>query len=786
MATRRLATWSHNLRYSDLPEDVTRAAIRSFYNWVGCTIAGSQHEATTIAHQTLSPFFGPPTASLLGYQGSSRLDAQHAALINGIASHVHDYDDTHLDTIIHPTGPVASALLAVAEWRGGISGKQFITALVAGIEAECKAGLAVWPEHYDVGWHITSTVGSIGAAVAVSKILGLSPTKTTHAIGLAATQVTGLREMFGSHCKSFHVGRAAQNGLVAAVMAEGGYTSSQGALEAKRGWAAVVGANKPNALRTLDRWLSTENEDGLARDNTGRWEILRNSFKPFPCGIVIHPVIDACTQIHAELTREGHTPAEIESVTAQVHPLVLELTGKKTPKDGLEAKFSVYHSGACGLLLGRVTPLEYEDNVVLDPAVIAIRDRITANIDTSIAADASKVTVSLQNGEVLTKYVDHAVGSRSNPLSDVKLQEKFIDGCKSVSIRDAEAPLLRSTQLRSAVRFLAISYSTINSNSIRLSFDGMISAAFCTSVRHSSIYNASIAVWDPYSSSIQRIISIPGITHSLDKRLSGTIIDPTNNVLSAVVEAASFFVSAGNDVSGDNFVVKVDLNTFDTKKINLTAVTKGQYGAFLDIDNGLSGDLYVNGAYPSSLLHIDCEDRVSSFYVREPTTPPRSFGFGGVVRVDDTLIVSDNTNHQLAKFTIRGGHHSPVVIPQTNYHNFSGGSSLSLPHRYGGKVMLMAEDVIAKNTCGVSVFSSRDSWKTANFLGFIESIDRKLEPASAISQTSAHELGDRIYSSVLFYDNKVNPTMAGNRTDFTLRDITDSVDSLLRANGFDI
>nr|RBQ94404.1 hypothetical protein FVER53263_21124 [Fusarium verticillioides] len=287
----------------------------------------------------------------------------------------------------------------------------------------------------------------------------------------------------------------------------------------------------------------------------------------------------------------------------------------------------------------------------------------------------------------------------------------------------------------------------------------------------SSIYNASIAVWDPYSSSLERIISIPGITHSLDKRLSGTIIDPTNNVLSAVVEAASFFTSAGND----------------TKKINLTAVTKGQYGAFLDIDNGLDGDLYVNGAYPSSILHVDCEDKVSPFYVREPTTPPRSFGFGGVVRVGHDLIVSDNTNHELVKFAIHSGHHSPVVIPQTNYHNFSGGSSLSLPVRYGGKVMLMAEDVIDKNTSGVSVFSSKDSWKTAKFVGFIESIDRKLYPASvALSQTSAHELGERIFSSVLFYDNKVNPTMGGNRTDFALRDITDSVDSLLKANGFHI
>ncbi|KAM0083654.1 hypothetical protein ACKRZS_004106 [Fusarium odoratissimum] len=329
----------------------------------------------------------------------------------------------------------------------------------------------------------------------------------------------------------------------------------------------------------------------------------------------------------------------------------------------------------------------------------------------------------------------------------------------------------------------------MNSNSIHLSIGGMINVAFCTS--GISIYNASIVVWDPYSSSIQRVISIPGISHSgleaSDKRLSGTIIDPTNNILSAVVQADEFFLSGGNDVSGDNFIVKVDLNTFAIKKINLTATTKGQYGAFIDLDNGPSGDLYVNGGYPSSILRIDCEDRASPFYVREPITAPRPYGFGGVVRVGDNLIVSDNTNHQLVKFTIHSGHGSPVVIPQTNYRNFSGGASLSLPHRYGGKVLLMAEDVIAKNTTGVSVFSSKDGWKTAKFLGFIESIERKLEPASAaISQTSAHELGDRIYSSVLFYDNKINPTMAGNRTDFALRDITDSVDSLLKANGFNM
>lgn len=152
MATANVANWAVNLEYSDLPAEVVQAAVRSFYNWVGCTVGGSRHPAASIAYTSLSPFFGNPTSSLLGHQGKLKIDAQHAALLNGIASHVHDYDDTHLDTIIHPTGPVASAILAYAEWNENVTGKDFILALVAGIEVECKIGLAVWSRHYDIGW----------------------------------------------------------------------------------------------------------------------------------------------------------------------------------------------------------------------------------------------------------------------------------------------------------------------------------------------------------------------------------------------------------------------------------------------------------------------------------------------------------------------------------------------------------------------------------------------------------------------------------------------------------
>ncbi|KAJ5360723.1 hypothetical protein N7517_009914 [Penicillium concentricum] len=419
MATQTLAAWTVSLSYSDLPEEVIHAAVRSFYNIAGCIVGGSRHTATITARNALSPFSGPPTSHLLGTNTST--DAMHAALFNGIASHVHDYDDTHLDTIIHPTGPVACALLAIIPTLSRpVSGPEFITALVAGIEAECKIGLAVWPAHYDVGWHITSTTGSIGAAVAVAKLFALEVGQVAYAIGLAATQVTGLREMFGSHAKSFHPGRAAQNGLIAALLAREGFTSSVEALEAKRGWASVV-CSGGNRL-----------EEEIAGLGSGRWEIVRNAFKPFPCGIVVHPVIDGCVWLHGELERVGVDVADVEEVVADVHPLVLELTGKTAPRDGLEAKFSVYHGGAVGLLLGKAAPAQYEDDVVLDKRVVALRARFIAVADECLRADECHLVVKVRGGASLEKHVDYAVGSLERPMTNEQLTAKFVDQCVGI------------------------------------------------------------------------------------------------------------------------------------------------------------------------------------------------------------------------------------------------------------------------------------------------------------------------------------------------------------------
>lgn len=264
--------------------------------------------------------------------------------------------------------------------------------------------------------HITSTTGSIGAAVAVSKLLSLSTEQTAHAIGIAATQVTGLREMFGSDTKSFHVGRAAQNGLLAAMLAAEGFTSSSQALEAKRGWVSVVGQGI-NKLHEQTASLGKV------------WEIEQNSFKPFPCGIVVHPIIDGCIQLHMDLKTKGSVDTKhIKAVRCRVHPLVLELTGKKTPQDGLQAKFSVYHGGAIGLVLGKAGPAQYADEVVTSEEIVSVRDRISAVADKTLGADEAEIVVEFEDGhEALTKHVKHAIGSLEVPMTDEQLQEKFLD-----------------------------------------------------------------------------------------------------------------------------------------------------------------------------------------------------------------------------------------------------------------------------------------------------------------------------------------------------------------------
>ena len=403
--TRLLARFVVASKWSDVPEIARKEAARSIVNWVGCALGGARHETVECALSALSELSGPRAATVLGRK--ERLDVLLASLLNGISSHVLDFDDTHLETIIHPAGPVAPVLLALAE-RQTMSGADFLHAFILGVEVECRIGMAVYPWHYDQGYHITGSAGVFGAAAAAGKILGLDETQMTWALGIAATQSAGLREMFGTMCKAFHPGRAAQNGLTAALLAAKNFTSSEQSLEAPRGFAHV---------------LSEERDfSKLTRGLGETYEVTRNTYKPFPCGIVIHPAIDACIQLRNENSLRA---SDIARVELRVHPLVLELTGKKTPMRGLEGKFSVYHSAAVALLRGVVGQREYSDEAVRDPEVVALRDRVTATVDPGVREEEVFARVVLASGRVLEKHVEHVVGSLANPLSNADLETKF-------------------------------------------------------------------------------------------------------------------------------------------------------------------------------------------------------------------------------------------------------------------------------------------------------------------------------------------------------------------------
>jgi 2-methylcitrate dehydratase PrpD len=345
-----------------------------------------------------------PQSSILGRV--DKVDMASAALVNGIASHTFDFDDTHLKTVIHPAGPVASALLALAEVNGA-SGRDVIDALVLGVDVECRIGNCIYPDHYDRGWHITGSTGTLGAAAACARLMKLDERRAAMALGIAASQPIGMREQFGTMTKPFHPGGAARAGLTSALLAANGFTASARAIEAPRGYAQVVS--------TKCDWSEITSELGT------RFEISFNTYKPFACGIVIHPIIDAAIQLRGQ----GVRAADVERVELRVHPLVLELTGKKEPQDGLQGKFSFYHGFAAGLIFGQAGEGEYDDDVVRREDVVALRSKVAATVDAAIPEDAADVTATLRDGRSVHVRVDHAIGSLERPLSDAQLEAKF-------------------------------------------------------------------------------------------------------------------------------------------------------------------------------------------------------------------------------------------------------------------------------------------------------------------------------------------------------------------------
>jgi 2-methylcitrate dehydratase PrpD len=422
LETQTLASYIVTSRIESVPDDVRHEARRAIVNYVGCALGGSADTAVDRAIQALGPYSGKPTASILGR--SERMDPLHASLMNGISSHVYDYDDTTPKNYIHPTSPVASALFAYAS-ANPVSGRDFMEAFILGFEAESRIGNAVYPAHYDVGWHITGTAGVFGAAAAIGKLLDLQGHEMIWAIGLAATQAAGLREMFGSMAKALHPGRAAQNGYAAALLAQAGFTAGEHGLEGPRGFAAVQAAKYD-----LSKITARLGED---------FDLRANTYKPFPCGIVNHPTIDGCIQIHDE---HGLAPDQITAVRLRVAPLVMDLCNQQGITKGLQGKFSVYHGAAIGLVRGKAGIQEYTDEAVNDPQIKRVRELVSAVGDPSITEDQARIEVELASGVKLTRFVEQSLGNIHRPMTDKQLEAKF---------RDQAVAALPTTQVEKAI-----------------------------------------------------------------------------------------------------------------------------------------------------------------------------------------------------------------------------------------------------------------------------------------------------------------------------------------------
>lgn len=385
-------------------------ARRSILNFFATALGSARDPVVTAAMRTLAPFSGAATSTVIGH--SEPMDALCASFLNAISANLLDFDDTHLETIIHPAAPVAAAVFALAETRQ-LSGREVLTAFILGVDVECRIGNSVSPRHYARGWHITSTCGIFGAAAACAKLLGLPAEGIANAIGVAASQSAGNVENLPSAAKNVSVGNSARNGLFAALLAQQGYEAAPRAIEGPLGWARTMG-DEPDVAHLLD---------GLGKT----WEIAKNTYKPYPAGIVFHAVIDACLLLRERIA--GRID-QIEQVTVQGSALLLA-RGDRPVNNERDARVSIHHCVACGLLLGAAGVAEFAHETVVRPDIVQLRQKVRAELDTRMPDGAARVTLRLMSGEVFTETVTSPRGSQAAPLSDSDIEEKLREGVRT-------------------------------------------------------------------------------------------------------------------------------------------------------------------------------------------------------------------------------------------------------------------------------------------------------------------------------------------------------------------
>lgn len=371
--TSALARFLAQSRWEDIPAAIRHEGKRGLLNALGCILAGRDDPATAIVRKVFPA---------------------EDALIDAAAATAHDYDDTHLPTVIHATPPVAAIVLSVAR-KQQVSGAELLHAFVLGVETTCRMGNAVTPGHYERGWHITSTCGVFGGTVAAAKLLRLDERQMAAALGIAATQAAGLVEVLGSMARVLNAGFAARNGLAAARLAAEGFEGPGAPIEGLRGFVNVFGGNAD--LSQLTQRLGED------------WEMKQVAYKPYPSGVVLHALIDACLEHREELKTA-------QSIQVHLSPLAVERTDRPEPRNAIEARLSAQHAVAVALLRGEAGLAQFSDAAAADGEVTALRRRIGVAADPSLDKMAARIRADGVTVEA----------PESRPMDDARLEAKFV------------------------------------------------------------------------------------------------------------------------------------------------------------------------------------------------------------------------------------------------------------------------------------------------------------------------------------------------------------------------
>jgi len=409
-ATRRIAAFARETAWADIPDSVKHEAKRSLLNGFATALGGCREPAVETSLAVLRRFAGEGRCGLVGRP--ERADMLLAAFVNAMSANIFDFDDTHPATVIHPTAPVAPALFALAETKAGAegcSGAGLLRAFILGGEIECRLGNAVSPFHYARGWHITATCGVFGAAVGAGALLGLSEEQFGWALGNASAQASGLVETLGTMSKSIGVGNAARNGLVSALLAAEDFSGPAAPLEGPRGFLAVYGDGT--------------NDDALLDGLGETWEIAKNTYKPYPTGVVLNPVMEACIKLH----RDGAVSIEdVAEVELTGNPFLQQRTDRPGVTTGRESQVSAQHAIAIALRRGRAGLAEFDDAAVAETLRDGIRPTVRFVDDDTYDIESVRMVVRTRDGAEMTIDIEDTTGGSKNPMTDDDLTAKLV------------------------------------------------------------------------------------------------------------------------------------------------------------------------------------------------------------------------------------------------------------------------------------------------------------------------------------------------------------------------